>query len=125
MGNTIYAHITHRDTAPNNFEPPTFDPLYGFPNGRKERVMVATQEELEAASVPLERRDYCAHHYLEFMRCRQKKFPWIAGCKHEQHDYDNCQYNDYILRMKEYEREKRLKERAKRLKHRNQELLVE
>lgn len=56
--------------------------------------MIATQEELEAANVPLERRDYCAHYYLEFMRCRHEKFPWVAGCKHELHDYDNCQYNE-------------------------------
>lgn len=37
MGNMMYAYVTHPDTAPDIKNPPTFNPLLGFPNGRKER----------------------------------------------------------------------------------------
>jgi len=111
----VYAtYIKSPDTMPNFRAGPTFDPLYGFPQGRHERKMVATEEEMEAAGLPAEERDYCAHHLIDFMKCRKEKFPWVVSCKHEKHIYEECQYNDYVLRMKEYEREKRLLERRKR-----------
>ena len=36
MGHLISAYI-HPDINPDISEPPTFNALYGFPNGRKER----------------------------------------------------------------------------------------
>ena len=39
MGNYIATHITHPDTMPKSDGKPTFDPMYGFPNGRKIRGM--------------------------------------------------------------------------------------
>ena len=37
MGHVYSAYIGSPDTAPVYTEPPTFDPNYGFPSGRKER----------------------------------------------------------------------------------------
>lgn len=37
MGNMWYAYVSHPDTAPDIKNPPTFDPLIGFPEGRVER----------------------------------------------------------------------------------------
>jgi hypothetical protein len=37
MGNVWYAYVSHPDTAPDIKNPPTFDPLFGFENGRRER----------------------------------------------------------------------------------------
>jgi len=112
----MYAYVSHPDTAPKWSEPPTFDPLAGFPDGRKERTVKATREDMDRANLPLERRDYCVDSYLTFLRCREQTFPRVvSGCHHEKHEYDQCQYEDFVMRMKEYEREKRMKERAKRI----------
>ncbi|XP_050400451.1 NADH dehydrogenase [ubiquinone] 1 beta subcomplex subunit 7 [Patella vulgata] len=115
MGNQIYAYITHPDTAPDIKSSPTFDPLYGFPNGRKERVLPLSREEMDRANMPLDKRDYCADIWLDYLTCRDKVYPLTAKCDHDYHKYYDCQYDDFVLRMKEYEREKRLKERAKRI----------
>lgn len=108
------AYVTSPDTAPNLESMPSFDPMYGFPDGRKERVMIATQQEMNDARLPLDRRDYCAHFLIDYYKCRQTAFPSMWHCNAKKHDYDNCEYQDYIMRMKEYEREKRLLQRAKR-----------
>eukprot|EP00745_Piridium_sociabile_P004599 TRINITY_DN127713_c0_g2_i1.p1 TRINITY_DN127713_c0_g2~~TRINITY_DN127713_c0_g2_i1.p1 ORF type:complete len:128 (-),score=25.22 TRINITY_DN127713_c0_g2_i1:744-1127(-) len=116
MGNVMYAYITHPDTAPDINKPPIFEPLAGFQNGRQERTVKATREDLDRASIALDRRDYCVDFYLKFLQCRAQSFPRVtSGCHHEKHDYDQCEYEDFILRMKEYEREKRMKERSKRV----------
>ncbi|XP_041359930.1 NADH dehydrogenase [ubiquinone] 1 beta subcomplex subunit 7-like [Gigantopelta aegis] len=115
MGNMVYAYITNPDTAPDIKEPPTFDPFLGFPCGRKERSVQATRKQVEQFGIPLERRDYCVDYYISFLKCRQKNLLHMKNCAHEMHEYDVCEYEDYVLRMKEYEREKRLKERAKKL----------
>jgi len=114
MGHYYSAYIGSPDTAPNPFKEPTYDPLYGFPNGRKERQMVATEAEMEAAGLTAEERDYCAHKLIDFMKCRKQKFPYAASCKHERHVWEQCQYEDFVLRMKEHERERRLMVRSKK-----------
>jgi len=114
MGLMYSAYIKSPDTTPKPDEEPTFDPLYGFLRGRKERQMKATEEEMEAAGLIETERDYCAHKLIEFVKCRKQKFPYIAACKHEKHVWEECQYEDYVLRMKEYERERRLRERRKK-----------
>ncbi|XP_059472465.1 NADH dehydrogenase [ubiquinone] 1 beta subcomplex subunit 7 [Neocloeon triangulifer] len=100
---------------PDITKPPTFDPMFGFPNGRKPREMIASQEEMVAAKLELDERDYCAHKLIDFRKCRSENWPWVANCKHEKHEYLTCQFDDYVLRMKEYEREKRLKARQHRI----------
>ncbi|KAL3867887.1 hypothetical protein ACJMK2_040733 [Sinanodonta woodiana] len=99
---------------PDPWKPPTFEPLYGFPNGRKERVMIATEEEMRMADVPMEHRDFCAHLFIKWLKCRRDTFPQGSKCKHEKHEHDYCKFEDQVLRMKEYEREKRLLARAER-----------
>ena len=46
MGNSMIGlmykkHVSEPENMPDEKQPPTFDPLYGFPNGRKERGMHA------------------------------------------------------------------------------------
>ncbi|XP_068205823.1 NADH dehydrogenase [ubiquinone] 1 beta subcomplex subunit 7 isoform X1 [Palaemon carinicauda] len=114
MGTVFSHYISDPATIPDYTKEPTFDPLYGFGEGRKERVMIATKEEMDSAKIPLENRDYCAHILIKHMACRDKVWPLTYKCAHEKHEYLNCQYDDYVLRMKEHERERRLLERAKR-----------
>ncbi|XP_033738399.1 NADH dehydrogenase [ubiquinone] 1 beta subcomplex subunit 7-like [Pecten maximus] len=104
------------DLHPNRHKSPTFDPNYGFPNGRKEREPTLSYDEMVAHKVPEEYRDYCAHYYVDMARCYRKVLPFNYRCSHEKHHWDQCQYEEMISRMKEYEREKRLIQRAARKK---------
>ncbi|KAK4003234.1 NADH dehydrogenase [ubiquinone] 1 beta subcomplex subunit 7 [Daphnia magna] len=88
------------------------DPLEGFPNGRKPREIKTTLEEMESAKIPLDKRDYCVDYLMKFLECRNEKYPWVYKCHHEKHEYLHCQYEDYLIRMKDYERNRRLDERA-------------
>lgn len=119
MGNG-WALYSDPEGTPHPMKEPSFDPLYGFANGRKERVMIATVEEMESAKLPLADRDFCAHLLLKYRACRADKAPWLWRCGHEKHEYLQCEYEDYILRMKEYERERRLLQRKKRIEARAQ-----
>jgi len=99
----------HPEITPGPYEKPTYDPNLGFEFGRKEREMIATEEEMRSAKLPLKDRDYCAHLLLKFRACRKDAWPWAVKCEHEKHAYLNCQYEDFVLRMKEYERERRMR----------------
>jgi len=116
MGNvfTIYPDFLKTPCRPCAYDPPSFDPMLGFPNGRKERVMIASEEDMISAKIDLEDRDYCAHLLLNFMECQANAWPFPVKCAHEKHIYNTCEYEDYIMRMKEFERERRLKERQER-----------
>ncbi|XP_026751282.1 NADH dehydrogenase [ubiquinone] 1 beta subcomplex subunit 7 [Galleria mellonella] len=94
---------------------PTFDHQAGFNYERKQREMVAKEEDLISARIPPANRDYCAHYLLEYHQCRYKNMPLLYKCAHEKHHYLNCQHQDYVLRMKEFERERRLRLREQRL----------
>merc|ERR1712243_475441 len=64
------------------------------------------------AMIPLNKRDYCAHYYISYMKCRRDAGPWgFNACDHEKHEWEHCQYEDFVMRMKEYERERRLLQR--------------
>ncbi|KAK0075991.1 hypothetical protein PV325_006054 [Microctonus aethiopoides] len=119
-----WSSILEPDVTPVGDTEPTFDPLYGFPKGRKPRVMVATEQEMIAAQVPRERRDYCAHHYINLQRCRVDVMPWTIKCGREKHAWDLCYYEDYVLRMKEYERERRLLVRKKRKEEKQKQAIA-
>ncbi|XP_013385754.1 NADH dehydrogenase [ubiquinone] 1 beta subcomplex subunit 7-like [Lingula anatina] len=99
---------------PDYTSPPSFDPLFGFPKGRKERVMIATKEQMDAARVPMKYRDYCAHKWINVAQCRVEN--GFLQCTQAENDYIKCQYEDMMIRFKEYEREKRLLAREHRLK---------
>ncbi len=69
--------------------------------GNKE--MKASVEQMNAARIPVEFRDYCAHLLLPLNKCRRRHYymPW--HCEHERHSYEVCQYEDYAERAKEME----------------------
>ncbi|ELK06768.1 NADH dehydrogenase [ubiquinone] 1 beta subcomplex subunit 7 [Pteropus alecto] len=120
------AHLARRYLSDSSGEPdplrmPTFPPDYGF-QGRKEREMVATQQEMNDAQLVLQQRDYCAHYLIRLLKCKRDSFPNFLACKHEQHDWDYCEHLDYVMRMKEYERERRLLQRKKRREQREADL---
>lgn len=94
---------------------PTFDPQTGFPYERKQREMIARDADLISARIPPENRDYCSHYLLDYQVCRYKHMPFLYKCAHEKHEYLNCEQRDYVLRMKEFERERRLRLREKHL----------
>ena len=78
------------------------------------QVMIATQEEMDSAKVHPKYRDYCAHKYIEYQACLKNNRPFYWRCKHERHEYAECEFEDAVIRMKEWERERRLKEREKK-----------
>ncbi|XP_058609703.1 NADH dehydrogenase [ubiquinone] 1 beta subcomplex subunit 7 [Onychostoma macrolepis] len=110
----VRSYITERDTTPDPRKPSEYDPHLGFTE-RKEREMVATQDQMNLAMLPVEQRDYCAHYLLKLLKCKRDNFPNFLACKHERHDWDNCEHQDYVMRMKEFERERRLNLRKKRI----------
>jgi len=125
MGHWVSKYYTDPNYSPDHHNPPTFDPQYGFQGERKERVMVATEEEMSSAKLPLDQRDYCAHLVIAFNACKRKEWPMAYKCAHEKHAVLNCQYDDYLIRMKEYERERRLLQRKKKLDRKEERLAAE
>merc|ERR1712193_319955 len=113
---TMDTYFRKPDEMPRMREGPSFDPQLGFgENGRKERVSLVTEEEMDAAGLAKEQRDYCAHKLIPLLQCKRDNFPWVQWYCHEfKHAFDHCQHDDYVLRMKEFERERRLLQRAKR-----------
>ncbi|XP_068117886.1 NADH dehydrogenase [ubiquinone] 1 beta subcomplex subunit 7 [Hyperolius riggenbachi] len=101
------AHLARRYTGQPEPDPET---LPANPSGEhvQERVMIATQEQMNMAQIPLAQRDYCAHHLIKYLQCKRDMWPNIFGCGHERHVWEACQHEDYVHRMKQYERERRL-----------------
>jgi len=62
-------------------------------------TMIATQEEMDAARLPLYARDYCAHLLIPLNECRRATLfaPW--ECKHDRHVYEKCMYVEYKKRV--------------------------
>ena len=56
--------------------------------------MIATEEEMKSAKLPLEDRDYCAHLLIKYKACKAKNWPWAVKCKHEKHEWDYCEYEE-------------------------------
>ncbi|WJX21515.1 hypothetical protein P8452_10943 [Trifolium repens] len=54
------------------------------------KKMIATQEEMVEARVPLAYRDQCAHLLIPLNKCRQAEFylPW--KCENERHSYEKA-----------------------------------
>uniref|UniRef100_A0AC34QL67 NADH dehydrogenase [ubiquinone] 1 beta subcomplex subunit 7 n=1 Tax=Panagrolaimus sp. JU765 TaxID=591449 RepID=A0AC34QL67_9BILA len=114
VSTTVNDHL-EPDTAPRPDRPSTFDPLAGFEHGRKKREMKVTWEEMDQYGLSIGQRDYCAHKLIPLIKCQTMYAP-AAGhmCDDKRHAWDQCEYEDYIMRMKEYEREKRLLIRKKK-----------
>lgn len=52
--------------------------------------MPVSEEDMMAAKIPLDRRDYCAHKYLELHECKRRHYPFMIKCAHEVHEYNAC-----------------------------------
>ncbi|OQV21079.1 hypothetical protein BV898_04843 [Hypsibius exemplaris] len=107
----IEAYFTEKAAAPEWQQSVKHDPNFGFDAPRKERVMVATQKEMEASGIALPYRDYCAHHMIEYKKCMNRNTPCYWRCQHLKHTWIQCQQDDYTDRYREYERERRLNKR--------------
>lgn len=60
--------------------------------------------------IPLAWRDRCASLLVPLNKCRLEGWylPW--NCQQERHDYEECQYLDFLRRVKEMEKLKAEKE---------------
>uniref|UniRef100_C1BQ07 NADH dehydrogenase [ubiquinone] 1 beta subcomplex subunit 7 n=1 Tax=Caligus rogercresseyi TaxID=217165 RepID=C1BQ07_CALRO len=112
------AFVVGRLEVPNDVKP-TFDPNLGFEKGRKQRVVPMTETEMAAAHIPPKERGYCADTYMKHRACLRNNMPFSYFCRHEMHNYHHCMEDDYIMRFKEYEREKRLRTREQRIQAAN------
>ena len=116
MGNQLSeAFGRPTEFTPKSYGPITFDPHEGFEYKRKQREKLYTDAEAEAIRLHPSKRDYCGHLAIKYLICRHEEHPWLWNCAHEKHDYVHCQEEDQKLRMKEWERERRLRIRQKRL----------
>ncbi|KAJ6890811.1 NADH dehydrogenase [Populus alba x Populus x berolinensis] len=63
------------------------------------KPMIATQEEMAEARVPIPYRDQCAHLLIPLNKCRHAEFflPW--KCENERHVYEKCEYELVMERM--------------------------
>ncbi|KJA15582.1 hypothetical protein HYPSUDRAFT_48201 [Hypholoma sublateritium FD-334 SS-4] len=66
----------------------------------------ASQEELKAHRVPLGWRDGCSALLIPLNLCRKKNMYKSWECDHDRHVYEQCQYDDYMRRMKALSKQK-------------------
>ncbi|VDM63883.1 unnamed protein product [Angiostrongylus costaricensis] len=105
----------HPEIAPRTDRPPTFDPQYGFKKPRKVREMKVSWEEMDQFKLKPGQRDYCAHLLIPYIKCQRAHAPFAGYfCDDKRAAWDKCEYEDYIMRIKEFERERRLLMRKKR-----------
>ncbi|XP_063394323.1 NADH dehydrogenase [ubiquinone] 1 beta subcomplex subunit 7-like [Cydia fagiglandana] len=117
----VMGSLTSRKLGLEPNRPPEFGPMVGFTYKRLPRKMdrEVKEEELVSARIPPKYRDYCADYLLDYQVCRHINFPLVYKCHCEKHNYLNCEQQDYVIRMKEFERERRLRCRENRLKECN------
>ncbi len=53
---------------------------------------------MEAAGLRADQRDYCAHHLIDFYKCREQNFPWVAACGDIKHHWDACQFDEWVVK---------------------------
>lgn len=112
----ILGTLSTFDIALKQDDKPTFKHDAGFEYTRKQREYNACELHLYSARIPMKYRDYCVDRLLEYQSCRYVNWPFVFKCHHEKHAYLECEQKDYVLRMKEFERERRLREREIRVK---------
>lgn len=64
-------------------------------------VMVATDEEMCAAQIDPQWRDYCAHMLIPLNKCRRANMFAPFRCVDERHAYEKCQWSQFDRRTKE------------------------
>ncbi|XP_078050518.1 NADH dehydrogenase (ubiquinone) B18 subunit [Augochlora pura] len=112
------------DDVPDSDFKPSVDPQYGFENGRRVRIPPATLDEMRSANIPKKKRDFCAHILIDYKVCERKHFPNYRKCKTEKDAYNQCVRDDVIIRMKEMERERRIRLRQKRQQERQEGIVA-
>ena len=58
--------------------------------------MKVTREEMKAAKLPINFRDYCAHILIPLNECRKKTMYSPYQCTDLRHAYEKCQYDEYV-----------------------------
>src|SRR5262249_9944229 len=58
--------------------------------------MKVTEAEMKAAKLDIAFRDYCAHLLIPLNKCRQENFYLPFRCVDERHEYEYCQYIEYV-----------------------------
>ncbi|PXF48213.1 NADH dehydrogenase [ubiquinone] 1 beta subcomplex subunit 7 [Gracilariopsis chorda] len=66
-----------------------------------EPKMQCTDEEMAQNRIPLDYRDFCAHKLIPLNNCRRKNLYLPFRCEDERHDYEKCQYDQYMRRVNE------------------------
>jgi len=94
MGPHWFASISEPETTPKFESERTFDPQLGFEGKRKERVMLATKEEMVACGIPPEDQDFCAHLLIKYRTCMADNTPWFINCTHERDTYLHCKHEE-------------------------------
>lgn len=56
--------------------------------------MIATEQEMRDARVPIAWRDYCAHILIKLNKCRNENFYLPSKCVELRHAYEKCQYEE-------------------------------
>ena len=56
--------------------------------------MKVTREEMKAARLPLQMRDYCAHILIPLNECRRQTWYSPFKCTDLRHGYEKCQYDE-------------------------------
>jgi len=101
----------HGAEMPDNKKPASFDPLFGFEDRKAKESPKTTPAEMRNARVPLEYRDYCVDHYINWVKCKKDFFPTTWKCAEDYHHWNNCIYHEKMDRYREFERERRLMDR--------------
>jgi NADH dehydrogenase (ubiquinone) 1 beta subcomplex subunit 7 len=67
--------------------------------------MMATNEEMEKALVPVEYRDYCAHHFIKWQSCLRKELIHTR-CHPQESKWEECEYHEHrrLWRKRDMER---------------------
>eukprot|EP00276_Gloeochaete_wittrockiana_P018787 CAMPEP_0184346898 /NCGR_PEP_ID=MMETSP1089-20130417/15086_1 /TAXON_ID=38269 ORGANISM="Gloeochaete wittrockiana, Strain SAG46.84" /NCGR_SAMPLE_ID=MMETSP1089 /ASSEMBLY_ACC=CAM_ASM_000445 /LENGTH=83 /DNA_ID=CAMNT_0026677761 /DNA_START=24 /DNA_END=275 /DNA_ORIENTATION=- len=76
---------------------------------KRVRVMPVTLEELDDASIPLNSRDYCSHILIQLNNCRSETFSLPWKCGDLRHEYERCQYVEYLRRTEEAKQQQKSK----------------
>merc|ERR1711962_1365578 len=92
---------------PDNKKPATFDPTFGYEERKPKDPPNTTPEEMRNARVPLEFRDYCVDHYINWVQCKKNYFPTTWKCQEDFHHWNSCIYEEKMDRYREFERERR------------------
>ncbi|KAJ0974502.1 hypothetical protein J5N97_016467 [Dioscorea zingiberensis] len=77
------------------------------------KPMIATQEEMMEAKLPIPYRDQCAHLLIPLNKCRVAEFylPW--KCESDRHAYEKCEYELVMERMIQMQKIRELEEKKK------------